>query len=266
MRTLAVGASLAAIAGCTTLGPIPATTTVSAVPEQRPDVEVQLAAAPGYYLSSAVVEDPQGVAIAQLSAVFEPARLVPVPGLVVGARLIGPEGDTQLEPIVGVRRALGADRRIALAGLAYGTHGEASRDDASYAATRVGGELAVDVRVLDETRFAELHVAGALSATWLSAEGSYCTDAEGTFGRMCPDPADPAAPRVDARAEGVYPAATLGVALGGFRHRDGPFHGARLAILVAGGWMPRVEGGEQTRGTLYGALGASLSLSFGARE
>ena len=155
MRTLAVGASLAAIAGCTTLGPIPATTTVSAVPEQRPDVEVQLAAAPGYYLSSAVVEDPQGVAIAQLSAVFEPARLVPVPGLIIGARLIGPEGDTQLEPIVGVRRALGADRRVALAGLAYGTHGEASRDDASYAATRVGGELAVDVRVLDETRFAE---------------------------------------------------------------------------------------------------------------
>ncbi len=259
MLLLAVGL----LTACTTLGPTPATTAVSALPAARPELDAQLAIVPGYFLSSAVAEDPAGTGIVQLSAVFEPARLLPAPGVIVGARLAGESGDSQLEPLVGYRRSVGASGRLALAGLAFGTRGEASRDDASYTATRAGAELAADLRILAESRWSELHVTGALSATWLSADGDYCTDTAGDFGRMCADPGDPPSPRLTGSASGVYPAATVGAALHSFRHRDGAFHGARLAIMFAAGRMPRVIAGEQTTGVFYSSLGLAISIALG---
>jgi hypothetical protein len=44
---------------------MPATTAISALPATRPDIEVQIGAIPGYHLSSAVDEDPEGASVLQ---------------------------------------------------------------------------------------------------------------------------------------------------------------------------------------------------------
>ena len=39
------------VSGCTTLGPMPATTGVAAIPSGRPGVEAQIGVVPSYHLS-----------------------------------------------------------------------------------------------------------------------------------------------------------------------------------------------------------------------
>ncbi len=89
--------------GCTTLGPMPATTAVSAVPAGRPDAEFQLAAVPGYYLSSSVRQAPTGAGISHLSMLVEPDKLIGVPGLIIGGRA---------EAMAGYRGVLDHGRRL----------------------------------------------------------------------------------------------------------------------------------------------------------
>jgi hypothetical protein len=69
---------------------------------------------------------------------------------------------------------------------------------------------------------------------------------------------------VSASASGIFPSGHVGVALDFARHLRAVFHGARLAIDLAGGTMPRVIGAEQGDAELYGAGGLSLTLGFGA--
>jgi len=249
------------LGGCATLGPVPATTAVSALPEPAPAGEVQVALVPGYYLSQATVKEPKGASIGQLALTFDPAALLGVPGLVVGVRAVGPSGDVQTEPMLGYRRALGRARRVALLGIAHGTRATGDDQGASYRVTRLGGELAVDIRIGPERRWVEPHAIASLAAQYLSAEGTYCLDADLRYGVDCPDPP---ARLTDASADGLYPAATAGVSLHVLRRRGHLLHGARLLAVVATGAMPRVEAGAQQDAHPWFALGLGASITLGA--
>src|SRR5262245_41537021 len=103
--------------GCTTLGPMPATTGVAAIPAGRPGVEAQVGIVPSYHLSSSA-HTGGGSAVLGAGLMIEPDRWVRAPGLVLGARLFGEEQDTALEPMIGYRRAL--DEEFAVAVIGYG--------------------------------------------------------------------------------------------------------------------------------------------------
>src|SRR5262245_1112026 len=98
--------TLAATAACTTLGPTPATTMGSARPAERPSIDAQAGFVPGHYLSESVRAEPEGTGIGQISALFEPDHVIGIPGLILGARLFGQDGDTPVEPMIGYRAAL----------------------------------------------------------------------------------------------------------------------------------------------------------------
>lgn len=251
---------------CTTLGPTPATTGLSARPIARGGAEVQAGVMPGHYLSSAVVEAPAAAGIPQLSAVVEVGQWVDAPGLVVGARAFGQDGDAPIEPVVGYRRELGADGRAALAGFAYGTRARANDNGATYTATRVGGELSADVRVTARSRWLEPHLLGGLNVTYLDARGTYCTDAAMRWGHDCAAPGDPPAPSMTATIDGAFVAGNVGAAAEFLRNRRGWFRGGRLAATAAAGLMPRLEGGRRTGDEAYAAVGLSLSLAVGDVE
>lgn len=258
--SVVLAAALAA--GCTSLGPTPATTGLSARPMPRSGAELQAAILPGHYLSAAVVESPDSAGIPQVSAVVQ-ADALGLPGVVVGARVFGESGDSPIEPVLGYRRTLGADGAVALAGHVYGTRASASDDGATYEATRVGGELTGDIRLTAANRWAEPHLFGSFNATRISAEGTYCTDPEQRWGQDCGAPPDPPKPMRTASIDGTYAAATVGAAVDLLRNRDGWFHGARIAFTAAGGMMPRVEAGEERDTTGYFAFGLSFAVGVG---
>src|SRR5665647_2649801 len=104
-RILAFGSVL--LTACTMLGPMPATTGVSALPAERPGGEVQAAVMPVFFLSDATQQDKAPPrADPQLSALFEPDRLFGTKGLILGLRTWGEEGATPVEPMIGLRRKL----------------------------------------------------------------------------------------------------------------------------------------------------------------
>ena len=235
-----------------------------ALPAARPDVEASISSIPGYYLSTTVQENPTGRGVTQAAISFEPDRLIGVKGLVAGVRFVGDEDTGQyFEPLLGYRAFVDTEKRVAAGAFAYGTHGSGSRDGAEYSLTRGGGEAVIDFRVTPESHYAELHMLGAISFTALSAEGTYCLDAQGRYGVECPDP--PMA-TTTASAGGFYPTGVIGLALDGGRHLDSAFHGARLGLTVGAGRMPRVIGGDQEDGRVYTAAGLGISVALGATE
>jgi len=150
---------------------------------------------------------------------------------------------------------------LGLGVVAYGTHAQGSQRQASFSATRGGLEAGGDLRLTPPNQYLELHLNASAAFTGLSAEGAYCVDQSGRYGVDCAD-----GPNVltEARAGGVYPSATAGLALDFARHLDSAFHGARLALGISGGTMPRLIAGEQRSARLYAAAGATLSVAFGA--
>lgn len=246
---------------CTTLGPMPATTGMSAVPTGRPSVELQAAMTPVYFLSDTVRTGPaDGIASPQLAALIEPDRWFKTKGLVLGARSWGEGGDRPFEPMVGMRRKL--DDRFAVAGFAYGTHVRGAASGASYQATRLGGEVALDANVGNATSWLALHVQASVSATYLDATGEYCATSDG-LAIDCDD----GSRRVDAAASGVYAAGTAGVSLDIARRPHGSLHAVRLALLGAVGGMPRIRDGVQQSSTdRYTSIGLSLTLAFGEAQ
>ncbi|HEX3851608.1 MAG TPA: hypothetical protein VHW01_11620 [Polyangiaceae bacterium] len=60
------------------------------------------------------------------------------------------------------------------------------------------------------SKLLELHLTASASLTGLSASGSYCVDATGTFGEDCPD-GMPAL--TNAKVSGFYPSLNGGFAL-----------------------------------------------------
>jgi len=252
--------ALVALAGCATLGPVPATSGLSPVPAPREGGEIQLAAVPGYFLSQTVVEDPHAETLANLTVALDPAELLGVPGLVVAARLIGPDEDPQLEPIAGYRRSFGAGLGISLAGFVFGAHSRGEVDGASVTSTRIGGELAADFRLGPASRLAEPHLLLGASLGYVDAQGTYCVDVNGRYGVDCHGDFDD---QISGSLAGAYPAATAGVAAHLARHRPGVFHGARVFLVATVGAMPTVVSGVQDSATGYLSLGFGLSLALG---
>jgi hypothetical protein len=253
-------------AGCTSLGPMPATTGVSAVPVARPAGELQGAIAPVYRLSDAAADrsdadnDRNGRGAPQLLAVFEPDRLAKVPGLILGARTWGAGHDTLFEPLVGYRTRFG--ERFAGAILAYGTKASAEQNGASYDAKRFGAEVLVDARLVRLASWLAVHAQGSAQLTAIAASGTYCIDDQG-IGIDCSE--DSPNTQVDGDITGVYPAATAGLSIDVMRNRaTGMFHGARIALLGALGRMPKLRAGRQQVGDTYMTAGLSITLGFGS--
>lgn len=262
--SLALALASLVSSGCTTLGPMPATTAQSAVPIERPGVELQAAAVPGYFLSSTVQEEAAGAAIGQLALMLEPGEWIRVPGLALGGRYVGNEGsDGYLEPMLRYRLALDEDDRFSAAAIGFGTHARGENEGASYSATRGGLELGLNARLTPPNHWAELHASLSAAATGLAVDGEYCLGSEQTFGVDCSTSTQ--AP-IHAEAGGVYPSATAMLALDFGRHLRGPLHGGRLGILGSVGSMPRVESGTQSAPSAYAAAGLALSVGLGAAE
>jgi hypothetical protein len=260
MSTRCLVPLLLIVSACTTLGPMPATTGISAVPANRPGVELQAGLMPAYFLSDSAKEQDTNdtMPTQQIAALLEPDRLLGTKGLIVGARSWGDEGDTQLEPMIGVRRRI--DDRFAVAGVAYGTrtHGGWA-GDASYSAFRAGGELAIDSTLIPLASWLAVHVQASVSATYLDAEGTYCVSASGE-GTDCDDKTR----RVDGTIEGIYTSATAGVSVDIGRRPHGTLHGIRLALIGAVGAMPRIRNGVQEQSAdRYQSIGLSMTIGFG---
>lgn len=244
---------------CTSLGPMPSTTAVSAVPHGRPGVEVSAGVVPGFMLSDAAYKvrgTPQG----QISALVEPDRVIGLPGLIAGARSVGSDDNTIFEPMLGYRRKL--DDSISLAGVGYGTKASGEGNYATYEATRVGAEVAVDAK-LGANSWVGVHLQAAVSATVLSAQGSYCVDPQGV-GTDCDG--DASDRRVEADVDGVYATASSGLSLDFLRDKRHAIHVARVALLLTVGSMPRVRDGIQEKGDAFVSGGMTLTFGLGSAD
>lgn len=244
---------------------MPSTLGVSAVPAERPDVSLQVGAVPAFYLSESPRPSGGAQPAGQFAAVFEPDRRLGLRGLVLGARRVSGQksGDAYFEPIVGVRRFLDDGRRVAvLLAASAGKAGHAV-DGVSYSATRAGGDVSFDLRLVPENKWVELHLNAGASATALSASGTYCVDDGRRYPIDCPSQPTAPPPKVSAHASGIFPALVGGASLDVARHLPFWFHGARLAIHIAHGEMPTVVGGVEGDRRAYTAGGATVTLAFG---
>lgn len=254
---------LAALAtsACTTLGPMPATTGIAAVPVERPGVELQGGLAPGYFLSEATQSAPStGDPSRQLSAVIEPDRWLGLRGVIAGLRGgVTPGSDRSVEPLLGYRERI--DDSFSLAVVGHGTVIRGSDRGASYRASRIGGEIALDVRLFAPAPWLELHGQITGAAVYLDATGTYCVGATG-FGVDCSQSANDH--MVDGTVRGVFPAATGSVAVD-IARGAGVFHGTRIALFGTTGMMPRLRDGMATGGARYQSAGLTLTVGFGER-
>ncbi|HET7499538.1 MAG TPA: hypothetical protein VFK02_00990 [Kofleriaceae bacterium] len=238
---------------------MPSTTGISAVPSGRPGVEAQAGFVPGYFLSSATYDDRhRGDVIGQLVGLIEPDRWIGAHGLIAGARSWGQYGDHAFEPFLGLRHRIDDD--LALAVIGHGTVMRGAERGASYRATRAGGEVALDARVLAPVRWFALHGQAAVSATYLDARGTYCADPEGA-GVDCDRSASDRV--IDGSIRGLFAAATATLAIELGRMPDSSFHSLRLALLGAAGTMPQVRNGMETDAARYVSLGLTLTLGLG---
>ncbi len=254
-----LGVTAGWLAGCTTLGPVPTVTGQAVSPEPRSNVEAQIGAVPGYFLSSAAQSDPKGSPIQQGSGMFDPEELIDVKGVGIGGRIVGGGDEGPYgEPMVRYRTYVDAEESFAMGGLLYGTKASGGASHASYSMTRIGGEYALDFRLTPKSNWAEVHLTGGLGLLSLSASGHYCQGTDG-FGTDC----DEQSPNADASISGFYPTVFAGANFDFARHLESVFHGARLGLLFAAGQMPSVKNGEQQSSTTYTSGGATLTLMLG---
>jgi hypothetical protein len=255
-------AAVLACAACTTLGPMPATTAISAVPAGRPSLSMQGAIVPAFYLSDSAAQHTQGQPTDQLAILLEPDRLLGMPGLIVGIRNFGQATDSVFEPYLGYRAHVSDG--VSLAAIGYGTAASASHGGATYSAARLGAELAADVRLLEVGGWVSVHwqVSGAL--THLEAAGSYCVDPKGAGIDCVNDGTDT---RVSGNIDSAFPSGTVQLSLDVGHRPTGIFHDVRLALLASAGNMPVLSFGrdEGTRAT-YTSWGLSLEFGLGAER
>src|SRR5262245_57460329 len=113
----------------------------------------------------------------QLSALVDPDRWLPIPGLILGARLFGQNQDTPGEPMIGYRHAL--DESLSIGVVGFATSKRSTRQLASYHATQGGAEGAIDAKLAGAGSWFELHTQLAVQATYVSASGTYCVNPMG---------------------------------------------------------------------------------------
>jgi hypothetical protein len=259
MRTMIL--ATLALTACTTLGPTPATTGVSAIPVGRPGVEIQAGIMPAFYLSDAANDgDGDTAATPQMHAIIEPDRILGTKGLILGARKWGDTGDAPLEPMIGYRRRL--DRAFSIGAVAYGGYASGASSGASYEAKRFGGELAIDAGLQSRWSWLSAHLMASLSATYLDATGEYCVNGSGVA-----IDCDDTSRRVDGAVEGIYTAATAGMALDLARRPHGSVQSIRLFLLGAIGVMPSLRDGMQMPSNNgYYSIGLGMSFGFGSPD
>src|SRR5262249_17274485 len=154
---------------------------------------------------------------------------------------------------------------LSIAGVVYGTSKRSTQKLASYHATRIGGELAVDANTFALASWLAMHVQAAFSATRVSASGTYCVDANG-IGKDCDQMDHSKHPFTDGPGSGVYPSGTGSITLDLGRRDSGILHGARLALMGSTGWMPTATNGIQGDSQAFFSLGLSLTLGLGKSE
>ena len=248
---------LAAATGCTQLGPMPATTGISATPIGRTSLQGQVGVVPGFYASQSAQNEPKGEPIRVGSLLFEPGKLLHVRGLLVGGRIIGHDNDTPIEPFVGYRHQL--SEHVALGGVAFGTAKRTEQNGASYHGTRFGGEAMIEANLAPEAHWFRPRAQAAVSVTRVMASGVYCVTDAG-IGTDCSQ--DGPNEVVTGKTVGVYPAGTASVTFDVGRHH-GWFDGAQLAVLATVGRMPLVLDGREVGTETYSSLGATLTLGIG---
>ena len=249
-----------AMSACTRLGPMPATTGVSAIPGGQPGGEVQAGFVPGFYLSEATRDRARGEAIPALSGLFDVARLISPENVILGFRMFGSGNDMPGEPFVGWRQALAHD--VWLGGVVYGSSTSATSRGASYDALRLGAEAMVDARLVEIAERFAVHVQASVSATHVDAKGSYCTGPN-DLGVDCDGGADGNS-TARGHLAGVFPAGTATLALDFARSQSSYLHGVRVALVGAAGLMPLLQNGTQV-GSWYGSIGVLVTIGFGAR-
>jgi hypothetical protein len=252
------------LSGCTTLGPIPAMTGVPVPPIDRSGVELQVAAVPGYYLSSTVTQDGKGSAMGQLLGLLEPDELIGVPGLYAGARYAGESDDgATLEPLLGYRTTLDEAKRVSLALGTFLAYASEEKSGASFSALRAGLDAGLDANLSGISKYGEFHVNLGLTLTGLDADGRYCLDANQIYGVDCPDAGS--AP-IAGSISGIFPSVHGGLSLDLARHLSSAFHGIRLGVDVGLGAMPTVIAGEERGIKMYASSGLSLTVGVGASQ
>lgn len=260
MKRAALALGCCCLWSCTTLGPVPATTAVPAIPAGAPGIEAQVGLVPGFYLSRSAQNQSGGAIMPQLSALFDPDRLLGLPGLIIGARLYGQDKDTPSEPMIGYRHAF--DDSLSGSIIGFGTSASATRHLASYSATHVGAEAAIDAKLGELAWWFQLHWQLAASATHVSASGTYCAN-DMDVAVDC-DLDKPATNHViDRKLSGTYGAATSTIALDLFRSPS-IFAGARLGWMLAAGTMPVVQPTGNSATSLYWSTGLTVSFGLGA--
>ncbi len=125
-------------AACTSLGPMPATTGISAMPLGRPGVEGTIGVVPGFMASQAAQNEAKGAAINNASLLLDVDRWLPMRGLLVGGRIFGKDGDTPLEPYLGYRRAV--VEGVSLGVVGFGSSKRRDTQAATYHGFRFGEE------------------------------------------------------------------------------------------------------------------------------
>ena len=247
------------LCACTTLGPNPATTGVSAIPAGRPSVDGQLGTVPAFYASQSAQNEAKGAAVPQLALHIEPDRWLKLPGLVIGGRMYGNSGDTLGEPYVGYRASI--DESISVGGGVYGSAKRTTKQLASYHGTRVGAEAGIDAQLASLTRWLTLHTQASLAATRVMTSGTYCVDEMGVA-KDCDMETPANNTMITGKQSGLYPSGTATISLAAQR-REGWFRTAQLALLGSVGTMPLVKDGTKQGSGAYGGLGLTLTLGVG---
>jgi hypothetical protein len=102
----------------------------------------------------------------------------------------------------------------------------------------------------------------SLSATYLDATGEYCVNGSGVA-----IDCDDTSRRVDGAVEGIYTAATAGMALDLARRPHGSVQSIRLFLLGAIGVMPSLRDGMQMPSNNgYYSIGLGMSFGFGSPD
>jgi len=247
---------------CTQLGPMPATTGITAMPVGRTALQAQVGVVPGFYASQSAQNEAKGAPIKHASLLLEPGRALGLPGLLVGGRVFGDDSaDTPVEPYVGYRHRM--TERVAVGGIAFGSAKRAEQNGASYHGTRIGGEAMIETEVFREWSWLQLRAQASVSLTRILASGRYCVDDDRT-GTDC-DESTPRDHVINGKTVGVYPAATAMLDFDFGKHR-GWFDSAQLAFLFTAGRMPLVVDGERASTATYGSIGVTVTLDVGLGE
>ncbi len=265
MRTTLIVLIAIGSCGCTTLGPMPMMTGSTGNIERRMGVEAQAAVTPGFYLSETTQEESDGSPVPQFAGWLDLGELVSAEGLAVGGRYVGGgDGSGYGEPMLRYRHGLDPKDRFTLQAAGFGTVASEAHRGASYEATRLGAELAVNGRVTPESHWLELHGFIGASVLGLNATGSYCAAPATGIGLDCDE--DGTDSVVNGEISGAFPALFFGAGLDLARHLDIPLHGARLEGMVAAGLMPEVRNGQRTDTRTFTTIGLALTVRGGASE